>query len=252
MSNQRRKNDVLENIQAFGGSNPTEFGFSAERKYPKNYHPIIQYLYDNVFTLKEIIEKEIPNSFPITKPQYKGSKFKHSDAEMFFSVPLEILDDANTAIDLCLKLKACITAGRSILANYYPKRLEMPSYQIQNQDNQLQDDIHMLDGFFDTVNKIQDKIADKRQSSFQKTIDKKELERLQLHIIKIGYDILTTGKNLVELYPSLLTTKEVDEDPYPNFHTTENSSVHDSAIDKFVCDISDRLLENLERDEKNG
>jgi len=179
MLNNKRKNEILENINALGGSDPQTYA-GMEKKYPKNYHPLIQYLYDLIFTLKGMINKDIPNSFPITEPRYRGSIFKHSDAEMFFAVPLEILEDANSAIDVCLKLKQCITAGRSVLANYYPKKLVMPTYQTQLQEDHLQEDIRTLDNFYDTVNKIQDKIMSKRQNSFHKSIDKNELDRLKI------------------------------------------------------------------------
>lgn len=249
MSDRRKKNEVLENIRIFGGSSP-DIGYSGEKKYPRNFHPMIQYLYELIYELGNLAEVEIPNAFPITEPRYKGSNFKHSDAEMFFAVPKELLEDANSAIELCLKLKEYITGGRSILANYYPKRLEMPSYQTQIQEDQLRDDIETLDRFYDTVNKIQDKIMHSRSPHIHKIVNKKELNRLKSHIIKIGYDILTTGKNLIELYPSLLTMKETSEDPYPNFHSDGNISLHDSGVGKFVCDISDRLLEDLGSDEE--
>lgn len=207
----RRRDDALADIYEAGGS---EIPFSStsmnvERKLPSSMHEIIQYMFRLVFSLKNMAKKEIPRAFPHSEPILRyDHRYRHSSAEMLNAVPVTRLQDANLAIETCIKLKNLLTNARSILDDFYPVQLDHPTFKTEL-GNKFAYNINVIDGFIKGIEKIHNQILIAKGQGLSPTVNREELEKLKNHIIKIGFDKKTSNKELIEKYPSVFTFKDV-------------------------------------------
>lgn len=253
----RKRSEVLEEIIAAGGSKPfsnanvlnERYGDEYKtRKYPSSFNGVIQYMLETANKLKEMAGKDIPRAFPYSEPMVKlNPKFAHSSAERLNARPLTLIHDANAAHEVCSELKQLITKTRSIL-NIIPKRLET-SYLVTEITDQFQNDMQQLDEFRQVIENVQQLLLKGKSPNPTLTLNRKNLEKLKNHIIKIGYDAINGETvDIIQEEPEPNETQQTPQGQHPTgprFEQLSNSSIQDLA-----CELSDRLIKTM-KEEKN-
>lgn len=253
----RRRNEVLEEIIAAGGSKPfsnvnmhERYGDDYKtRKYPSSFNGVIQYMLETSNKLKEMAEKHIPRAFPYAEPMVKfNPKFVHSAAERLHARPLTLIHDANAAHEVCSELKQLIAKARSIL-NIIPKRLET-SYLVTEITDQFQNDMQLLDEFRQIIENVQQLLLKGKNPNPTLTLNRKNLEKLKNHITKLGYKAI--NGETPNILPDGYDRSQQPQGQQPQQPTGPHyENVSDSTIEDLACELSDRLIRTM-KEEKKG
>lgn len=244
----RRRDEAIDDIYYYGGSElPNSQNVGNEtRKLPSSMHEIIQHMFNIVFALRRMAEKDVPIAFPSTDPIVKyDHRYVHSDEEMLHAAPLTSLQDANLAISVCLKLKNYLIQARSLLVDFYPNQLEHPSFKTE-MGNKFAYAVERMDQFIEVIEQVHNKILERKGQHITNAVDHEELEKLKNHIIKIGYEKKTTNKTLTELYPSVFVMSS-SSPPNNGSERRDEIGMSDSIGDVVRNGISDRLARSLNK-----
>lgn len=248
----RRKNEVLEDILNAGGADPYVGAGETDTKpksFPSSFNRIVQYMLKLSYRLRELVDKEIPQAFPITEQKGRGDpRYKHSSAERLHSRPVTILKDANLSLEVCVEVKQILSAAKTLFASFYPKRIENRSFSTQVKDG-FQDDVRRISGYLENIEKIHNKILRSKSSSLTQTVDFKGLEKLKNHLIKIGHET-KRGKELIEVFPNVLTVRDAPGNGSRSLPPQRGRSLGDSKIEELACKLSDRLFDGLSEDDQ--
>jgi hypothetical protein len=249
----RRKNEVLEDILSSGGASPyTSEERTRAKWFPSSFNRIVRFMLKIKYRLQEMVEEGIPQAFPITEQKGRGDpRYTHSSAEMLHARPVTLLKDANLALEVCIEIKQLLSTAKIILASFYPKRIENSSFTTEVQDD-FRSDVEQINGYLENIEKIHNNILRSKGSGLSQTIDFRGLEKLRNHLIKIGYETSERGKELIEVFPNVLTVRKEASGPrtLPN---EEMRSLGDSSMEdgmkEAICKLSDRFFESIGEDE---
>jgi hypothetical protein len=195
-----------------------------------------------------MIDNDIPNAFPFTEPKVRPDpRFKHDDCELLNARPMTVLSDANAALEVCVRVKEHINAAKSILGSFFPTRIENAVFLTEVRDK-FSADIENLNGFAENIEKIQNLLIRGKSASLSRTLDRKSLEKLRNHIIRLGYDAKVMGKKLVEVFPNIIAMKDTsDASALPE---RSEGNLNNSNADKLMCKLSKRLIDSLEDEDQ--
>ena len=250
----KKKNEIIEEIFNAGGSSPfsgvgnwvNNTEGQRRAKFPSSFNRLIQHMLEVHARLIEMVRVDIPRAFPFTDPVVKqDSRYRHASSEMFYAQPLTILQDANAAHEVCSELKRHLTTSRTLLSSLIPRRIES-SYLVTEIQDKFQADIQMIDEAIENIDKIENILLRGKMSRPAETLNRKNLEKLKNHIIKIGYDYATKNSTPFEIFPEL-SKINYSQIPITQGHPPNvgPSKMNDSSID-----VSDRLMNMMKRDER--
>jgi len=257
----RRRNEVLEGLIASGGSENYGSAPSSDtqgaKRFPSSFNRIIQYMLEIYYKIQDMVATDIPNAFPSTEPKVRrDARYTHDDAESFFARPVTIINDANAALEVCARIKEYVNVAKALFDNFFPKRIENPSFLTEVRDG-FQADIELLNSFLENIEKIQNLLLRSKMSGLNMTINRQDVEKLRQHIVKIGYDTKVNGKKLVEVFPNVIAVRQnaVTDDSLSSRNIQELNDVDNVAgrlgVDDLMCKLSDRLIDYVKK-EKRG
>lgn len=196
--------DMMGNVP---GGNADELG-SPKRNNVHTYADIGNHMHSWAKRLDEMASKDIPKAFPFMPP--KGGSdpnYNHSQYEFMGSGFSAEISDGLYAISTIGDMLNILVPAKFVISSLFPSSFDNGRMEIEIPD-QFEEAKALLQQSIDGAKELQSDLEHNTQGHRNDAIDRKEMEKMDRHFIRIGYEFLKDGK-----IPQELLGKNVSTNP---------------------------------------
>lgn len=176
------------------------------RKNVHSYTDIGNYMNWWAKRLEEIAMKDIPKAFPFSPP--KGGtdpRFNHSQWELMGAGFSAEISDGLYAIGTVNDMLNILIPARFVLTSLFPPTFDNGRMEIEIPDK-FEEAKQLLLEVISGLKKLQSELEHNTQGHKNEAIDRKEMEKIDNHFIRLGFDFLKDGKIPQELFNKNINT----------------------------------------------